>query len=197
MSYNPNNPNGQATSANSAPVVPASDWVGNFTTNRPLIASTSIIRPANTTAYAAGQILSSATSGLTAFPTFALGIGNSKDFVISNASIISSNGGAATKGQFAVYLFNAASPSGGGFNDAASFVPTAAALSASGLNSLVGVIPSLLPNTGTASYGYMMANNSFSGQTDSSGNVYLAVVLANAYTPASGEVIYVSISGNY
>jgi hypothetical protein len=163
---------------------------------QPFMANVTITRPANTTAYTAGEVLSTATTGLTAFPTFALGVGNTQDYVINNISIISSNGGAATKGQFDVYLFNTSSPSGGGFNDAAAFAPTAAALSATG-NCLVGIIPSLLPNTGTASYGYQYSSVNLLGQTDSSGNAYLAVVLANAYTPASGETITVVVNGVY
>jgi hypothetical protein len=160
-------------------------------------ASTTITRPANTTAYSVAQVLSTATSGLTAFPTFALGIGNNQLFTLMNFSLLSSNGAAATKGQFDIYLFNSASPSGGGFNDAAAFAATAAALYGSGLNCLVGVIPSLLPNTGTAAYGYQLTNSTLIGQTDSSGNVYVAVVLANAYTPASGEVLSLIVSGVY
>lgn len=161
---------------------------------QPFMANVVITRPANTTAYAVGQVLSTATSALTAFPTFALGVGNTQGYVINNISIVSSNGAAATKGQFDVYLFNSASPSGGGFNDASAFAPTAAALSVA-TNCLVGVIPSLLPNTGTAAYGYQFSSINLLGQTDSSGNVYLAVVLANAYTPASAETITVIVNG--
>lgn len=194
MAYNPNNPNGQATSANSAPVVPASDYIAPG--SRLFMQSTTITRPANTTVYVIGQVLSTATTGLTAFPTFALGIGNSQKFTLNNVVILSSNGAAATKGQFDVYLFNAPSPSGGGFNDAATFAPTAAALGAVN-NCLLGVIPSSLPNVGTAAYGYTLTNNILQGATDSSGNMYIAVVLANAYTPASGEVLTIIVNGVY
>lgn len=194
MAYSPNNPNGQATSANSAPVVLASDYIAPG--SRLFMQAVTITRPANVTAYSIGQVLSTATTALTAFPTFALGIGNSQKFTLNNIVLLSSNGAAGTKGLFDVYLFNAPSPSGGGFNDAAAFVPTAAALGATN-NTLIGVIPSLLPNTGTAAYGYALNNNILQGATDSSGNMYLAIVLANAYTPASGETITVNISGTY
>jgi hypothetical protein len=169
--------------------------IGTIIGQRPFAAAVTITRPANTTAYAVNQVLSTATTGLTAFPTFALGIGNSQRASINNITLISSNGTAATKGQFAIHLFNSASPSGGGFNDAAAFAPTAAALGAT-TNELVGVVPSLVP-MGTAAYGYVLTNDTRQVETDGSGNVYLAIVLQNAYTPASGETIRVIVSGTF
>jgi hypothetical protein len=169
--------------------------IGSIIGQRPFAAAVTITRPANTTAYAVNQVLSTATTALTAFPTFALGIGNSQRASINNITLISSNGAAATKGQFAIHLFNSASPSGGGFNDAAAFAPTAAAL-ATTTNELVGVVPSLVP-MGTAAYGYVLTNDTRQVQTDGSGNVYLSIVLQNAYTPASGETITVVVSGTY
>ncbi len=163
---------------------------------RPFESSVTITRPANTTAYAVGQVLSTATSALTAFPTLAVGIGNSQRAIINNVAIISNNGAASTKGQFSVFLFNAPSPSGGGFNDASTFAPTAAALSASG-NGLFGTIPSSIAQAGTAAYGYGLTNDTRQILTDGSGNLYVAIVLNNAYTPASGETITVRISGTY
>ena len=169
--------------------------IGSIIGQRPFAAAVTITRPANTTAYAVNAVLSTATSALTAFPTFALGIGNSIRASINNITLISSNGAASTRGQFAVYLFNSASPSGGGFNDAAAFAPTAAAL-ATTTNELVGVMPSSTP-MGTAAYGYILTNDTRQVVTDASGNVYLAIVLQNAYTPASGETITVVVSGTY
>ena len=169
--------------------------IGSILGQRHFAAAVTITRPANTTAYAANAVLSTATTGLTAFPTFALGIGNTQRATINNVMIVSSNGAAATKGQFGVYLFSSASPSGGGFNDAAAFAPTAAAL-ATVNNEMVGVVPSLIP-MGTAAYGYGLINDTRQVVTDASGNVYLAVVLQNAYTPASAETITVIVSGVY
>ena len=176
--------------------VPAgTNAIGSIIGQRPFAAAVTITRPANTTAYAVNAVLSTATSALTAFPTFALGIGNSTRASINNITLISSNGAATTRGQFAIYLFNSASPSGGGFNDAAAFAPTAAAL-ATTTNELVGVMPSSTP-MGTAAYGYILTNDTRQVVTDASGNVYLAIVLQNAYTPASGETITVVVSGTY
>lgn len=154
----------------------------------------SITRPANTTAYSIGQVLSTATSGLTGFPAFNLGFGGNVKFTIQSAAIYSSNGSAGTKGQFSLYLFTTASPSGGGFNDGAAFAVTGAAASAA-YNAMIGNVASSLPNLGTAAYGYQLNNLNLIPQTDSLGNLYPAVVLNNAYTPASGEVIYITVSG--
>jgi hypothetical protein len=169
--------------------------IGSILGQLPFSAAVTITRPANITTYAVNGVLSTATTGLTAFPTFALGIGSNKRASINNITLISSNGAAAIKGQFAIHLFNSASPSGGGFNDAAAFAPTAAAL-ATTTNELVGVVPSLIP-MGTAAYGYVLTNDTRQVVTDASGNVYLAIVLQNAYTPASGETITVVVSGTY
>jgi hypothetical protein len=163
--------------------------------NRPFSATLTIARPANTTAYTAGQLVSTATSGLTALPTFNLGIGSNQKAIVQNISVISSNGSVSTKGQFSLYLFNSPSPSGAGFNDGATFAPTATALSAAG-NDLVGTIPSSI-NAGTAAYGYQLNNDTRQVITDSSGNIYPAIVLNNAYTPANAETITVVISGVY
>ncbi len=162
---------------------------------RPFEAITTITRPSNTTAYAAGQVVSTATSGLTVFPTWAFGIGNSIRFTVNSITIISSNGAAATKGQFALVLFNTASPSGGGFNDASSFAAAASALNATG-TVIAGVIPGSLL-MGTAAYGSILTGQTLQGVTNSSGAMFPALYLANGYTPASGEVFTIKITGLY
>ena len=171
--------------------------IGSIVGQRPFAAAVTITRPANTTAYAANAVLSTATTGLSAFPTFALPVGNNTRATINNVMIVSSNGAAATKGQFAVYLFNVANPTvpTNGYNDGQAFAPTVAAL-ATTTNEIVGVVPSLIP-MGTAAYGYGLINDTRQVVTDASGNVYLAVVLQNAYTPASAETITVIVSGVY
>lgn len=172
--------------------------IGSILNQRPFAATVTITRPANTTAYVAGQLISTATTGLTALPTFAMPsqVSLNQRTVINNISVISNNGAAATKCQFAVFLFGVASPSGAGFNDASTFAPTAAA-SAAVENGMIGAIPTLLP-LGTAAYGYMLANQAVQINNDSSNRaVYLALVALNAYTPASGETFSVTINGYY
>lgn len=165
---------------------------------RPFAATTTITRPANTTAYAAGQIYSTATSGLNAFPAFALGIGNNTRAQITTISVCDTNGTAATRGQFGLFLFATPSPSGGGFNDAAAFAPTAAALAAVG-NDLLNTIPSSATSltASPAAYCYTYRNDTGQVQTDSSGNIYAAVEVLNTYTPASAESLTITVSGTY
>jgi hypothetical protein len=163
---------------------------------RPFEAAVTITRPANTTAYTNGQLISTAVSGLTALPTLALGVGNSQRVIIKNVSVISSNGAASVKGAFAVYLFGSASPSGAGFNDASSFAPTAAALGALG-NALMGLIPNLLLPLGSAAYAYILSGDTREALTDASGNLYVAIAVNGPYTPASAETLTLVVSGVY
>ena len=162
---------------------------------RPFEASVTITRPGNTTAYVIGQVINSATSALTAFPTFALGIGNSMPFWVQSIRLVSNNGSVSVKLQPSVMLFNAPSPSGGGFNDASTFNATAAALFAAG-NCFFENVPATVPN-GTAAYCIKGDEYSREGLTDVSGNVYVALIAQNAYIPANAETLTLLIKGVY
>lgn len=187
----------QQLSTISATLGASSAAIGSIIGQRPFEAYVTITRPSNTTAYSAGQVLSTATSALSAFPTFALGIGNSQRYIVTNISLFSSYGAAGTKGQFSVELFNAPSPSGGGFNDAAAFAVTAAAQASSG-NAIFGTLGATATSgLGTAAYGYALQGLNVQGATSSSGNTYLAITVLNTYTPASGETITVKVAGLY
>ena len=176
------------------PVAIASSAPLTIVGQRPFEASVTITRPANTTTYSAGQCINSATSGLTAFPTFALGIGNSQKFYAQSIRLASTNGSTATKLQAAIGLWNTASPSGGGFNDAAVYNPTAAALTLAG-NVFFENIPNSYPTGGTAAYVFKGDEYNREGSTDSSGNVYVALIAENAYPPISGEVFTIVLKG--
>lgn len=172
--------------------------IGSIIGSRPFEKIFTITRPAGVVVYAGGQVLSTAASGLTSFPACALGIGNTQRFIINSVQIISSNGSAVTKGVFAVHLFNVPNPAGGGFNDGSTFTPTVGALLASG-NALIGLINTSLTQIGSAVYGYqlMMGANGLQGQTDSLGNVYVAIVMNGVYTSLGSEIITVKINGTY
>lgn len=109
LSPNGLNTNGQKTAAQSAPMVGASDWiltVGGQTVVQP--ASSTIARPANTTAYASGQLVAnSVTAGSVAalqFTTLARVSGGSG--VIVGASIQKSTN-SVTNAAFRLHLFTA------------------------------------------------------------------------------------------
>lgn len=189
-------PTGQAVSAQSLPVVVASDQSAiPVLGERPWEAALTIVRPANVTPYAAGQLVSTATTGLVVLPALQTGFPNQR-LVVRNVDIISSYGAAATKGIFALTLFGSSNPPGAGFNDGAAFNPTAAALSALGVD-VLGTVGTLLTGIGTAAYGYALTADQRQVLTDPGGYLYVALVLTNAYTPASGENISVRLSGVY
>ena len=189
-------------------VLPAGDKTIGITRNALWSSALTITRPANTTPYSAGQIISTATSGLTALPTVLTtpSLGSNVQLTIQNVSVVSSNGAAATRGQFSVYFFNSASPAiaaanGGtiinpGLNDGQAFAPTAAALAAAG-NCLFGSVGSSLPQTGGATYGYSARNDTCTVTTGANGSIAVALVPSATYQPVAGEVFYINISGTY
>lgn len=166
--------------------------------SRPFSVLMAITRPANTTAYAAGKVWSTATTGLTSFPSCALGIGNNQLFKITGVSIVLNRAAPATPAQFGVFVFNNPSP-GGNYNDASVFAPLGTTAGAgSAYNALIDLMPTTrLSTLGTACYGYRLNGINYTAQTDASGNVYIALVVNNAYTPNSGEVARIIINGEY
>ncbi len=166
----------------------------------PFVSSTTTItRPANTTTYQVGAMIASATTGVTTLPLIQLPAATaSKTLNINYVSVVSSNGAAPTKGQFSVYLFTVNNPAGAGFNDNALFSPTAAALGVSG-NCLIGLLSAstLLPQSGTAAYGYSTTIDSRPAIATAGSQLFVALVTSNAYTPISGETFQISIAGSY
>jgi len=154
-----------------------------------------ITRPANTIAYTVGGLVASATTGLAILPTVNLGIGNQR-YTVTEASVFSSNGAAATRGQFSLYLFDVGNPAGITFNDNTPFNPTIVAL-ASPNTCKLGLIPTSVPNSGTATYGSVLTNASVSGRTSGTGAVFIALVASNAYVPISGEIFNITLAGVY
>jgi hypothetical protein len=162
-----------------------------------------ITRPANTIAYQVGGLVATATTGLSVLQPISVTLSGgetvaSKTVSINYVSVISSNGAAATKGQFSVYLFTQNNPTGAGFNDNALFSPTSTALGVSG-NCLIGLLSAstLLPQSGTSSYAYSTTIDSRPATFNSSSQLFVALVLSNAYTPVSGEQFSISIAGTY
>lgn len=161
--------------------------------------TTTITRPANTTTYQVGGIIASATTGVSTLPTVTMPAATaSKTVSVNYVSVISSNGAAVTKGQFSVYLFTVNNPAGAGFNDNALFSPTAASLGVSG-NCLVGLLSAstLLPQSGTAAYGYSTTIDSRPAIISAANTMFVALVASNAYTPVAGETFQITVAGSY
>jgi hypothetical protein len=176
----------------------SAEAVAQSTGLRPFSARVVISRPANATAYAVGALVNNAVNG-GVLPTLVTGLPGNTRVNIQNITITSNQSGAlVNKALWAVYFFGTGAPLGVNLADGQPFTPTAAAVAAPE-NDLYGAVPStaLLPSLSTNAYSYRVGNDSGQARVDSSGNLYLALLLLNAYTPANGEQITVTISGVY
>jgi hypothetical protein len=151
--------------------------------------SASFTRPANTTAYVAGQLVAnSTTAGSVVPPSWNLVRAAGDCFRIERIRMTVS-AGSITNGSFIVYIFNAAPvPTVG---DGATF-DTTGALSTSGALNLAGSFNLLLINSGSdGAVGYAVPTFG-SGVTacpTSGTTVYALVEAQAAYTPPSAAVI--------
>lgn len=158
--------------------------------------SVEITRPANTTAYSVGQLING--NGASTLPTLDLGaylgISAKRNIQISRASILSSNGAASTKLSAIVALFNVNNPAVGGTladQQTASFTYAAAkAAKQATLESLSTAV-----GYGTACYEIMQTELMRTSDTDASCKLYAAIIANNAYTPASGETLLLTVRG--
>ena len=176
----------------STPIASGTNTIGAIIGQRPFNASVTITRPSNTTVYSVGQVINSATSGLTVFPSIPTNLPSGTIVSVNQIRLISSNGSTSTKLQPSLVLHSTASPSGGGFNDASTYNPSTLDTGSAAFETFPQTVP-----TGSACY--ILKGDEFSRQAtvDASGNLYCALVAQNAYTPASGETIKIEIFGNY
>ncbi len=143
-------------------------------------------RPADTTAYAAGDVANESTSAGTSISFANCVRANGGSGTILSAFLVSS-AGQATKGSFELWLFNA---DPGADNDNAVFTPTDAEML-----TLVGIIPFTVAYVGDATSG--AGGNCIYPSTPlslpfvcggSTTTLYGVLVVRNAYTPVSAEV---------
>jgi len=149
-----------------------------------------VTRPADTSAYTAGDVISDSTSAPTLLTFQGVG-GSARGFTILQSVLCIDSANQATKPDLELWLFDTAPAAQ---NDNAAFAPTDAEL-ITGLNGLVGVIP--IPSTsfrvGLATSG--AAGNSICHVTNiglplnlnAFAVLYALVVVRNAYTPVSAE----------
>ncbi len=160
--------------------------------NGPKILTAEITRPANTTAYADKDIVNG--NGLTTLPYIDLGVSfANKIMIVSWLSVLSDNGDAATKLQADVHLYSVDAPIAD-CSDNGAFAPNYANLK--NRMASFAYADSDQPDTNTG--GYMVArwrNEQQMIQADANGRIYVAVVARNAYTPDSGEKLYVRCTG--
>lgn len=203
---------GQKTMANSLAValasdqsaLPANNYVGGAVasdTNQvpskvtEFEVSVEITRPANTTAYTVGQIINSnAATTLPALDLSALIGAVARNVQLNRISITSSNGAAATKLSAIAAIFKVNNPAvGGTLADAQTASATYATVKAN-LQTVFEAISTSL-GFGTASYNIFQGEVQRLATTDATGKLYLMLIANNAYTPASGETLYVTVKG--
>ena len=167
------------------------DDLGLGTNRRESLASTGFARPADTTAYAAGDAVTDSTTVPTAllFPNCAGQAGGS-GLILSALLIDSFN--QATKGQFELWLFTSPPVAD---NDNAVFTPTDAEC-----RTLVGVVQLSSPFVGDATSGtggncaYQATGLNLPFRAASgTASLYGLLVVRNAYTPGSGERFDISL----
>lgn len=152
---------------------------------RSIIVSSSVTRPADTTAYAAGDAVTNSTSSPTVITFDGVTRITNGSGVITAASMIDS-ANQSTKGIFELWLFStSATPD----NDNSAFTPTDGETEA-----LIGVIPFNVCYVGDATAGaggncvYPVTGLSIPFVAASStDDIYGLIVVRNAYTPVSAE----------
>lgn len=149
--------------------------------------SASVTRPANTTAYSAGQVLANSTTAGTVV-TFAQATKDTNGQAVINEAICIDEANQATKPDLELWLFDTAPAAE---NDAAAFAPTSA-----DLENLVAVIAFPVASFKVANAGSGVSGNVVCDQqnlgipinTKTGLNaLYGIVVVRNAYTPISAE----------
>lgn len=156
------------------------------------VINASVTRPADTTAYAAGDAVTDSTSAPTVITFTNVAKANNGGGTIVSAELIDS-ANQSTKGIFELWVFDTTvTPD----NDNAVFTPTDAELA-----TLVGIIPFDVSYVGDAQSG---ANGNAVYQANflnlpfkagaASRNLFGLLVVRNAYTPVSGEVFTIRLN---
>jgi hypothetical protein len=162
-----------------------------FVGSKQKVVSTNFTRPANTTAYAAGDAVTNSTSAPVIMTFDAVARANAGSGTVIGASLVDS-ANQTTKGQFELWLFDTTvTPD----NDNAVFTPTDAECA-----TLIGIVQFNLPFVGDATAGaggnvvYIVNNLSIPFTTGASvDDIFGLLVVRNAYTPVSAGVFTVRL----
>jgi hypothetical protein len=156
----------------------------------------SITRPANTTQYAIGDLINHANA--TTLIEFDFGTENANSVLeINSITLMSDYAVAAIKLDPAVWFFNASTILSAGavsqVTDNAAFAPSFAQIASksegfSGSLATSGIL-------GTTAYTQSDSEKSIIVKLDSSGKIWAAITANNTYTPASGEVLRLTLKG--
>jgi hypothetical protein len=152
-----------------------------------------ITRPANVTAYAAGQAVCVSTTVDCTPLTFAIGRTANGTGLIHGVQLIKSGLG-VTNANFTVHLYSSA-PTLTGIKDAGAFSPLLADITANAYRGSAACSGPTV-NGDNAFYNCTMSNPSGANMmlTDASANLYAVIQANGAYTPASAEKFQVTIA---
>lgn len=189
---------GQKTMANSLAVAIASDQ-GNvpvISNNSEVRISANFTRPADTTAYAAGDLVANSTSSGSVVPlSFTNAVRSAGDCVRIERVRIEKSGTSLTNASFRLHLFEA-SPTptvgdNGVFNNAG-------VLASNNVLNYVGAFPVTMTNSGSdgaTGFGVPATGAGVTCSPTSGTTLYGFLEATAAYTPANAEVFYVVIEG--
>lgn len=154
--------------------------------------SVEITRPANTTAYAIGDIIN--TGANTTLPTldFSSVASGGQSIEITGVILTSSYGGASTKLSAQVHLWNINNPQAD-CTDNLALAPTYAICKTNRVAMLDDLSNSV--SMGTNAYSTMQTEIARIATLDANARLYPSVIANNAYTPASGETITLKLKG--
>ena len=176
---------GSAVSASSLPVVIASDQAtfSVFNSTNPIVASgATITRPANTTAYSAGQLLAnSVTAGSVVPSTIAAARASGKSSKITGCRLLKS-GTSVTNASFTLHLYTTSPTVSNG--DGGTFLSNQSATWVGSIN----VTSMTAFSDGAIGLGTVGTGSSIVFLPTTSTNLYCLIQVQAAYTPASAEV---------
>lgn len=163
------------------------------------VASLTLTRPANTTAYASGYLVANST---TAGSVVATEIPNSTRFTNESLRIegltLRKSSTTLTNASFRVYILQA-QPASFSVGDGAAF-DTSGALGISSVSGIVGyfdVTMSLSGTAGAVGWGTSMTGSPFPAKPDSGTSLWFVIEARAAYGPASGETFTVELEGQW
>lgn len=189
---------GQKTMANSLAVAIASDQ-GNvpvISNNSEIVASANFTRPANTTAYAAGDLVANNTTAGSVVPlSWANIVRTAGDCVRIERVRIEKSGTSLTNASFRLHLFEASPTVTVGDNGVFN---TSGALATDKILNYAGSLPVTMVwsgSDGAIGMGVPLTGPAVTVTPSSGTTIYGLLEVTAAYTPASGEVFYVILEG--
>lgn len=155
--------------------------------------SVELTRPADTTAYAIGDLINTDSAEVLPTLDFSSIASASQKIMITGADVLDENGSASVKLSAILHLFNANSLTGSTLTDNTAFAPTYAEIKAKRVMTLEDV--SITTAFGTAAYLLSTSELQRICTLDANAKLYAALIANSAYTPASGGKLALTVRG--